>query len=394
MAILLTTPTWTDGELLSAAKLNLLSEAAGAVGAAVVAPCGIFNVRGVNSTWYMRRRWRYLHVAYSVTVNAENVDVSVNFGTGGGGDYTHGSTVDWQWRTYDLQSVGATTVGEFYAIHVSRSGDDFAFACECIMESESSSPTDTGTYTAAPTWGNLEAVGATKLNALSTCVEGFDGVVIAPSAVALQATDGHTYLMRRRQTDLEIRAVVEGGAELDLYVDATKVVNNATTGTYTVDLSALSIAVGAWYNVRAARLFGVARVSGLRELPDTVTASAPTWAHGENNFLTKINSYATMLDAAAVTLGQVGWQVAALYRPYDHPMWAAYKTKRYLHYMRNGSTQARIVDPSGENDGVGLSRTTSTELFASYDLDTIDWLAPGGLFWVNEADALWLDDEP
>ena len=31
---------------------------------------------------------------------------------------------------------------------------------------------------------------------------------------------------------------------------------------------------------------------------------------------------------------------------------------------------------------------------SSYDLDTIDWLAPGGLVLAYECDVVWLDDEP
>jgi hypothetical protein len=80
-------------------------------------------------------------------------------------------------------------------------------------------------------------------------------------------------------------------------------------------------------------------------------------------------------------------------RPYEDPRWGLRKTKRYLHYQRNGSTTATLEDPTGAQDDVSLTKTTGDE-WAVYDLDTIDWLAPGGLLYVYEADVIWLDDEP
>ena len=68
--------------------------------------------------------------------------------------------------------------------------------------------------------------------------------------------------------------------------------------------------------------------------------------------------------------------------------------KRYLHYMRNGSNPASLSDPAGVQPDISLSRTTDDAPFASYDLDTIDWLAPGGLVLAYECDVVWLDDEP
>jgi hypothetical protein len=62
--------------------------------------------------------------------------------------------------------------------------------------------------------------------------------------------------------------------------------------------------------------------------------------------------------------------------------------------MRNGSLPASIIDPAGVQDSIGLTRTTNAEPFAAYDLDTVDWLAPGAMFYVSEADVVWLDDEP
>ena len=398
MLIELALPEFTDGELLSAQKLNQLSEAVGGVAGAVMAPPGVFCVRGTNQTWYLRRRWRYLHVAYSVTPHDDDVYVGINFGTSSGNDYSHGSTVSWQWRTFDLNAVGGTTVGEWYGITVTRSGDNFDYATDMIMESESSNPADVGSYTAPPSWSSGEAVGATKLNALCAGVASFAGVVVAPNSAAIRGTgEGQTYNLRRRGRWLELTVSVGGSSpDVNFYVHTTKVLNDPVTGTYTVDLNTLSPApaVGAWYSVRFEKLAGSGELIAFREIAETPTEYAPAWAHGENGFLDKLNSYAGLLDEAQIVLGLVGWQPACLHRPYDHPRWFGYKTQRYLRYMRNGSLPASINDPSGENDSVGLKRTTDSEPFAVYDLDSIDWLAPGGLFYVDEADVVCLSDEP
>ena len=144
--------------------------------------------------------------------------------------------------------------------------------------------------------------------------------------------------------------------------------------------------------MRFEKLAGSGELLAFRELPDTVYSGAPSWSHGESGFLSKINSYATLLSSANATLGVVGWQVAAIHRPYDHPRWTIYKNRRYLHYMRNGATPAIIVDPEGEFSATSLTRTTSATPFATFDLDTLDWLAPGGMFYVEEADVVWMSD--
>lgn len=394
----LTTPVFADGELLSATKLNQMSAAVNIIGGATLAHTGIFCARGVNQTWYMRRRYRYLHVAYSVTPNAGSVTVSIAFGTSTGNQWTHSSAVSWQWRTFDLNSVGGTTPGSFYAITVSRSGADYSYETVMIMESSSSNPADVGSYTAPPTWSSGAVVGATKLNALSTAVQRFGEVVRAPSATLIRGTgDGQTYYLKRRGRYLEYTVTAGGTAyDVNVYVHTTKAFNDGASGTYVVDLQSLTPApaVGAWYAVRFEKLAGTGELVTFREYNAAPTSYAPAWTHGENNFLAKINSYAGLLDAAQIVLGLVGWQAAALYRPYDHPRWSLYKTQRYLHYMRNGSTAASIVDPAGVQNSIGLKRTTPSAPFASYDLDSIDWLTPGGLLYIEEADVVWLDDEP
>ena len=250
MQTILHAPTFTNGELLSAHKLNLLSESVSVIRAESVGQSGVFNVIGTNQTWYMRRRFRYLHVAYSVNPHDDAVDVGIDFGTSSGNDYSHGATVSWQWRTFDLNSVGGTTIGEWYGITVTRGGDNFDFSTDMIMESESSNPADVGSYTAPPTWSSGEAVGATKLNALGTAVLAFNNVIGLPQSPAIRGTGtGQTYVLRRRNRYLQMTVSVGGDdPDVNFYVHTTKVLNDPASGMYTIDLSTLSPAppVGSW----------------------------------------------------------------------------------------------------------------------------------------------------
>jgi len=106
------------------------------------------------------------------------------------------------------------------------------------------------------------------------------------------------------------------------------------------------------------------------------------------------NAYKTVLDECYAILGDYYIARPSIYRPYDHPRWGFHKSKRFLHYMRNGGLPASLSDPAGVQPDISLSRTTDDAPFASYDLDTIDWLAPGGLVLAYECDVVWLDDEP
>lgn len=401
MAINLSPPTFASGALLSAYALNAMADCVNTIRGASIAPTGVFVKSGINQSWYLRRRYRYLHVAYSITFSgSDDLDVSIDFGTATN-NYNHSVGVSYQWRTYDLNSVGGVAVGDFYAINVTRVGNDFSFQVEEIRESSNSSPSGTGTYSTPPTFAGTENAAAflADLQALTATVTGMQDVVrYQPSDAVLRVTEPTSFRLRRRQTSLVVNVTVTGDTpELDLYINSTKTNNNVTTGTYTIDLSAVSggPAVGDFYDFRFDRIAGYGIINYLYEHPNTPTVYAPQWAHGDavDGQSAEYQKCTTALNSAQAILGNVGWQFAAIYRPYDGPEWSMRKTKRYLHYMRNGSLSAIIKDPSGEFSDTSLTRTTTDTPFASYDLDTLDWLAPGGLFYVDEADVVWMDDD-
>ena len=361
-----------------------------------MAPTAIFVQTGDDKTYYCRRRYRYLHVTwyntgtptFTVNVNGNNELVDTTARTSA---YT---------ATIDLD--GVTSVpddGEWYTILVTCSGET-AYRLIELRESSAASPTSTGSYTTPPTWTATEVVGATKLNTLRDSVTSMAEVTDSPSCTWLRATDSQYYRMRRRQRYLNVNYIATNSPSVQMFVNGTLAVATDTTEypsgvTKTIDLDAVSggPAVGDFYSLEFRRNSGNVMVGFIVETIAPSATYAPTWAEGDtlpND--TEIDKYATVLNAAYAILGAVGWQFATIDAQVgQHPQWAFYKTKRYLHYRRNGSTSALLIDPAGVEDDISLSGTG--DAFGTYDLDSIGWLVPGGLLLGYEFDAIWLDDE-
>jgi len=389
-------PTWQDGELLSAAKLNQITDAVNAIKGASMAPTAIFVQTGDDKTYYCRRRYRYLHVTwyntgsptFTVNINGTNELVDTTARTSA---YT---------ATIDLDGITSSPAdGEWYTILVTCSGET-AYRLIELRESSASSPTGTGSYTTPPTWTATEVVGATKLNTLRDSIASMSEVTDSPSCTWLRATASQYYRMRRRQRYLNVNYIATNSPSVQMFVNGTLAVATDTTEypngtTKTIDLDAVSggPAVSDFYDLEFRRNSGNVMVGFIVETIAPTATYAPTWAEGDtlpND--TNIDKYATVLNEAYAIMGAVGWQFATIDAQVgQHPQWAFYKTKRYLHYRRNGSTSALLIDPAGVEDDISLSGTG--DAFGTYDLDSIGWLAPGGLLLGYEFDAIWLDDE-
>lgn len=389
-------PTWQDGELLSAAKLNQITDTVNAIKGASMAPTAIFMQTGEDKTYYCRHRYRYLHVTWyntgsptlTVNVNGNNELVDTTARTSA---YT---------ATIDLDGITAPpTDGAWYNILVTCSGET-AYRLIELRESSASSPTGTGSYTSPPTWTATEVVGATKLNTLRDSIASMAEVTNSPSCTWLRATDSQYYRLRRRQRYLNVNYIATNSPSVQMFVNGTLAVATDTTEypngtTKTIDLSGVSggPAVGAFYDLEFRRNSGNVMIGFIVETIAPTATYAPTWAEGDtlpND--TNVDKYASILNAAYAIMGAVGWQFATIDAQVgQHPQWAFYKTKRYLHYRRNGSTSALLIDPAAVEDDISMSGTG--DAFGTYDLDSIGWLTPGGLLLGYEFDAIWLDDE-
>ena len=391
-------PSWASGELLSAAKLNQLSDVVNGLKGAAMAPTSVFCRSGNDTIWYARRRGRYVSVDFTTSGTSCTTRILINGATvyNSGTLYPSGRT-----EIFDLVTAGVAE-GDFYAVEVRYTAVSATHETTDIRETGAAS----GGYVSPTAFSSGIAAASflTRLQALSTACTALAGPARTPSATWLRITDSTTFTMLRKQQYLYVNYVVYGGgSQVRILVNGTTVSNDSTeypSGvTKTIDLSAVSggPAVYGSYSLEIRRDGGTLLVQYFFEGPAPSTNYAPAWAEGDQittASVTPLNKYKTVLDECYAILGDYYIARPSIYRPYDHPRWGFLKSKRYLHYMRNGSNPATLSDPAGVQPDISLSRTTDDAPFASYDLDTIDWLAPGGLVLAYECDVVWLDDEP
>lgn len=399
---------WNSGELLSAAKLNEMSAAVNAIKGACSAPPATFIKSGTSGAkWYARREWRYVHVRYDVTVPSGTCTITIN-----GVAVNHVATTNDYTRTFDLETdFGAPAVGAFYAVEVTHSGSGTFFVDE-IIESSEATYAGTGSYTAPPTFstGDNAATFLTKLQTLRTSILSFVYTVNPPSATWLRTTDSRHYLIRRRQDALVVGYSSDGSTSLDVYLDAAggsqKLWDDGGddvdfySQTFTYSGLTYPPALNAVYTLRFERAAGYLMLDDINESGYSLATYAPTWAHGDSTadataMVGLFNQYGTVLADAATRIGVRGWHFPCLYKPVDTPRWGMHKHKRYLHYMRDGSQSCYISDPYGTYDEVSLSRTTNEpNAIGVFDMDSVDWLTYGRLFWVTQGEMMWQSDEP
>ena len=393
-------PSWAAGELLSAAKANQLSDVVNGIKGAALAPTSIFTRTGNDATWYARRRGRYVSVDFATAGTSCTTRIKINGQTeyNSGTLYPSGTT-----QIFDLDAITApVAVGDFYAVEVSYTASDATHVTTDIRETGAAA----GGYVSPTAFssGISAATFLTRLQALSTACTALAGAARTPSATWLRATDTATFTLRRKQQYLYVNYMASGaGTQIRIMVNGTTVSNDSTeypNGVLkSIDLAAVSggPVVGGNYSLEIQRNGGSLLLQYFVEGPAPSANYAPSWAEGDQITTSSpatLNRYKTVLDESYAILADYYFARPSIYRPYDHPRWGFHKSKRYLHYMRNGSNPASLSDPAGVQPDISLSRTTDESPFASYDLDTIDWLAPGGLVLAYECDVVWLDDEP
>lgn len=393
-------PSWSSGELLSAAKLNQLSDVVNGLKGAAMAPTSVFCRSGNDSIWYARRRGKYVTVDFTTSGTSCTTRILINGET----EYNDGTLYpSGHSEVFNLDAITAPVAeGDFYAVEVRFTAVSATHEVTDIRETGAAS----GGYVSPTAFssGIAAATFLTRLQALSTACTALAGPARTPSATWLRITDSTTFTMLRKQQYLYVNYVVYGGgSQVRILVNGTTVSNDSTeypSGvTKTIDLSTVSDgpAVYSSYSLEIRRDGGTLLVQYVFEGPAPSANYAPAWAEDDQittASVTPLNRYKTVLDECYAILGDFYIARPSIYRPYDHPRWGFLKSKRYLHYMRNGSNPASLSDPAGVQPDISLSRTTDDAPFASYDLDTIDWLAPGGLVLAYECDAVWLDDEP
>ena len=395
MALLaLAPPTFVDGNLLSAAQLNILTECTNALQGASISPSGIFYRTGNNNTWWARRKWDYVHVFYVTSGTSCTTKIYID-----GIEMHSDSTLrpSGYIASISLQDAGVS-VDDFYNTEVRYAAVSASHDTQIIWETNSSDPAWISSYVSPHSWGNSDTPTAEQLNTIGAAIDALSIMLDAPSATLYRVSDSTTYTMRRRQQYLNVVYNASGSASVRVLINGTSVYQSAAIGdgiTKQIDLSAVSggPSVGEFYSVEFRRQDGSVYLMDLYESGSTPSTYAVTFAHGDTlPNATNLNKYKTVLDSVYAILYDVPWHFPATYRTVDHPQWTIRKTKRYLHYVRAGSRSATLEDPGGVYETLTLSTDRSTG-YGSLDLDTVDWLAPGGKFTVHEADTVWLDDK-
>ena len=101
------------------------------------------------------------------------------------------------------------------------------------------------------------------------------------------------------------------------------------------------------------------------------------WAHGDVDVsAANINKYTNSIIALEAQIGSVAMTMATPSRVSDGYL-TLYHTRRWLWFTSTGL----IEDPSGIGDDVSISEIPDT--ITAYDLDTVDWLTYGILYYVT-----------
>ena len=193
-------PSWSSGELLSAAKLNQLSDAVNGLKGAAMAPTSIFCRSGNDSIWYARRRGRYVSVDFTTSGTSCTTRILINGETeyNDGTLYPSGNT-----EIFDLDAITAPVAeGDFYAVEVRFTAVSATHEVTDIRETAAAA----GGYASptAFTSGDSAATFLARLQALSTACTALAGPARTPSATWLRITDSTTFTMLRKQRYLYV----------------------------------------------------------------------------------------------------------------------------------------------------------------------------------------------
>lgn len=115
------------------------------------------------------------------------------------------------------------------------------------------------------------------------------------------------------------------------------------------------------------------------------------WAHGETVSHTNMQKYSDGLNAIHAKTGDAAYNYAILWPydnydvVYDNSFYVFVHKKRYLWFRSTGELvdPVRHADPAGlaGEDDIGLSETGTD--YGIYDLESIDWLVYGALYYVT-----------
>lgn len=114
----------------------------------------------------------------------------------------------------------------------------------------------------------------------------------------------------------------------------------------------------------------------------------PRWAEGDTDVTsTEMQKYSDSIAAIYAVAGDAKFQFATAANQSEATFVLVHRA-RWLFFSSNGA----IVDPSGAGDTVTISEVDDT--WTRYDLDTVDWLAYGQVYYVTGVSWCMEDEDP
>lgn len=119
-----------------------------------------------------------------------------------------------------------------------------------------------------------------------------------------------------------------------------------------------------------------------------MTTTPHFWAHGDTVTVARLNAMITAMDEIYAVRRDYPLSVGVAPAPLGG-VYTVFKRGRYLHFGSNGT----LEDPANVEPDITLTEDADIER-GTLDLDTIDWLATGSMFYVRSVSWVWLDNYP
>ena len=400
-------PTTINGQILTAAHLNLLSDNANYIYGAAYAPNVPFHARCITGTnlvyenngYWIRHRSNTLYYKFTNTSSSavSTIKIYAN-GVQLGATITGSGLTEWT----GTRSMSSFTVGDWVLLYVETTGSPGAndiFTIYYLYEQ----PTGSGSYTTLSTLSSGATLTHTHINNIKANVEYLHNVVNVPSIGCNAVETKHggniegnraAWTVRHKYKTLAYRFKSDNAGAIDtikVYANGTQIgstINGNTTDKLwvgTIDTTAQGWSTGDWIKYHVEAKFDenryVFEISYLYEVPPTApTNTAPIhWTHNDVPTAAGINAFKTTLDNAYTQLGtnQYNFGAAHTIDTYgsetNDPGYIFVHRHPFLHYCDDGY----IEDVEGEKDPIRLNGGDTATTPVVYDLTNVGWLVPG-----------------
>lgn len=399
-------PAVINGQILTAAHLNLLSDNANYIYGAAYAPNLPFHARCItgsnaayeNNGYWVRHRSNTLYYKFTSTSSSSVSTIKI-YANGAqlGSTISGASQTEWT-GTRDMSAFGA---GDWVLLYIETSGSpgvNDTFTIYYLYEQ----PTGSGSYTSLTTLSSGNTLTHTHMNNVKANVEYLHNVINVPAIGCNSIETKHggnirdhraAWTLRHKYNTLAYRFKSDNAGAVDtikiygngVQLPATISLGSATEWVGTVDLTSQGWSSGDWIKYHVVAEFDEDRyifeISYLYEVPPTAPSNtAPIhWEHNQVPTAAGVNAFKTTLDNAYAQLGtsQYNFGVAHTVNTYGAETndrgYVFVHRHQFLHYCDDGYIQ----DVEGIKDPIRLTGGDTATTPMLYDLGNVGWLVFG-----------------